>query len=384
MVPMRFMLIAISLPLLGVTGGLAVLGARFGSQMRITGPLGMLNFLQIASHNGILVKDGRSLELLSKVDTVVFDKTGTLTEEQPSVGTIFTCNGYHREDVLANAATAESRQTHPIALAILAEAKKHKLDLAKTSDVQYEVGYGIQVSLAERLIQVGSNRFMQMEGITIPPEIQSSEHQAHKLGYSIVYVAIERQLAGAIELRPTVRPEAKEIVQYLKQRQINTYIISGDHEKPTQILAEQLGIEHYFAETLPENKAALVEQLQSEGKFVCFVGDGINDSIALKKADVSISLSGASTIATDTAQIILMDKTLNQLTYAFGIADDWETNMRGAFLYSMIPQTITVLGAYFLGFGIISSLALNLIGLSMGVRNAMLPLYQHQNRSKQA
>ncbi len=381
MVPLRLALSAIALPLLGGTGALTVLNARFCNQMRVTGPLAMLNFLQIASHNGILIKDGRSLELLSKVDTVVFDKTGTLTEEQPYVGTIYTCHGYQKNEVLYYAAAAEYKQTHPIALAILEEANRCQLNLPEIREAQYEVGYGIRVSLSEQLIRVGSGRFMEMEGIIIPSNIKNSEHEAHELGYSLVYVAIDQHLGGAIEFRPTIRPEAKRIIEYLKQRQIGTYIISGDHHKPTQKLAETLGIENYFAETLPENKAALVEQLQNEGRFVCFVGDGINDSIALKKANVSISLSGASTIATDTAQMILMDETLNQLSQAFEIADNWHANMRTAVLTSTIPQTIIVSGAFFLGFGILSSIVLNLSSLSIGVGNAMLPLFHHQSQT---
>ena len=128
-----------------------------------------------------------------------------------------------------------------------------------------------------------------------------------------------------------MRPEAKEVVQKLHERNIAVVIISGDNEQPTKKLAEELSIPTYFAETLPENKATLIEQLQNEGQSVCFVGDGINDSIALKKADVSISLLGASTIATDTAQIILMNQNLNQIIEAFDIAKLFKKNMKANF-----------------------------------------------------
>jgi len=116
-------------------------------------------------------------------------------------------------------------------------------------------------------------------------------------------------MISLIELKPTLRPEAKTVIRQLRQRKnIKTmYIISGDQTGPTQKLAHDLGIDHYFAEILPEQKSALIEQLQAEGKSICFIGDGINDSIALKKAPVSISLKGASSVATDTAQIVLMD-----------------------------------------------------------------------------
>ena len=148
---------------------------------------------------------------------------------------------------------------------------------------------------------------MEMEGIALPAGYEKMEQASYGQGHSLVYVAINDQLGGAIELVPTIRPEAKAIVDSLRQRNMSIVIISGDHEKPTQKLAQELGIDHYFAETLPEHKAELIAKLQEEGRKVCFVGDGINDSVALKKANVSISLRGASTVATDTAGIILMD-----------------------------------------------------------------------------
>ncbi|MEN8220037.1 MAG: HAD-IC family P-type ATPase [Pseudomonadota bacterium] len=134
--------------------------------------------------------------------------------------------------------------------------------------------------------------------------------------------------------REGLRPEAKTVIRQLRQRKnIKTmYIISGDQTAPTQKLAHDLGIDHYFAETLPEQKATLIEQLQAEGKSICFIGDGINDSIALKKAQVSISLKGASSVATDTAQIVLMDGRLNQLPLLFKMADEFHHNINTGFM----------------------------------------------------
>lgn len=171
-------------------------------------------------------------------------------------------------------------------------------------EAKVELGYGLKVRMLaspgeDQLIRVGSGRFMVMEGITIPTEYQQIEEAAHENGHSLVYVAIEEQLGGAIELVPTIRPEARQIINELHQRNMKVVIISGDHEKPTKKLAQELDIDDYFAETLPQNKANIVAQLQKEGKSVCFptsldrcVGDGINDSIALKKSNVSISLRG--------------------------------------------------------------------------------------------
>ena len=201
---------------------------------------------------------------------------------------------------------------------------------------------------------------------------------------SLVYVAIDDQLGGAIELSPTIRPEAKRIVNYIKKLVIYMYILSGDHERPTRALALELGIEHYFAETLPKNKADLIAKLEEEGKFVCFVGDGINEAIALKKAHVSISLRGASTMATDSAQIILMDQTLNQLDQLFSISEQFESNMH-INLMSTVVLGVTIIGGALLGYvGYVGSAALFFMGLGVGVINAMRRLFNTQKNRELA
>lgn len=372
------LLSAATLPFLGPTTALTMLITGFGYNMKLLGPLSVLNYLQLTALDGILIKDGRALEQIRNVDTVVFDKTGTLTLEQPHVGAIHPCNGYAGETVLICAAAAEHRQTHPIARAILQAAEEQALTVPSVSDASYQVGYGIKVVLDGKLVRVGSNRFMQMEEIAVPSTIQALAHEAQAQGHSLVYVAVDDQLAGAIELQPTVRPEAKRIVDVLHQRGIEIYIISGDNERPTRSLAEQLGIDHYFSETLPENKAELISQLQEEGNFVCFVGDGINDSIALKTAQVSISLRGATTIATDTAQIILMDETLNQLERLLELADDFETNMQVNLMTTVVPGAV-IIGGVLLGVvGYGSAIALFWAGGITGIWNAMRPLLQAQ------
>ena len=321
---------------------------------------------------------------MGKVDIVVFDKTGTLTQEMPHVGRLFTCQGIDEPQLLTYAAAAEHRQTHPIARAILQEAETRGLSVPAVSEAAYEIGYGIKVTLDEKLIRVGSHRFMAMEAITIPEEIESIQQTAHEEGHSLVYVAINEQLAGAIELVPTVRPEAKRIVDYLRQAGLEMAIISGDHERPTRALATYLDIDRYFAETLPENKADLISQLQKEGKTVCFVGDGINDSIALKKANVSISLGGASTIATDTAQIILMDQTLNELETLFELSQEFEHNMHINLMTTVVPGLIIIGGAFaeLIGYG--SSIGISTVGSVVSVTNVMWPRFAKKEPKKGA
>jgi len=378
-IPIKLGIGAVTWPLLGPTAAIATLWASPGFNMISLGPLSVLSYLQILSRHGILIKDGRVLESLRQVDTVVFDKTGTLTLEQPTVDQIHSLSDWDENTLLSYAAAAEYRQPHPIAKAIVNKATSKNLELPDLDEANYEVGYGIKVTIDDQQIRVGSSRFMTREGIELPEAAQNIQAQAEAEGFSLIYVGINQQLGGILEIHPSIRPEAVAIIQYLKKRGMKLYIISGDHEHPTRQMAETLGIEHYFAEVLPENKAQLVKQLCTQGQFVCFIGDGINDSIALKSAQVSISLKGASTVATDTAQIILMDGTLNHIEQLFQLADEFENTMHTNFLTTIVPSVICIGGVYFLHFGIAMGMAIYYIGSVAGFSNTLMPLVKHQD-----
>ncbi|WAS96607.1 heavy metal translocating P-type ATPase [Nannocystis punicea] len=368
----------LALATLGGESALAILNSSFGVTVRISAPITMLNLLNVAAQNAILLKDGRSLELLSSVDTVLFDKTGTLTISQPHVAAIHCVGGMSPETLLGWAAAAERRQTHPIALAVVAEAEARGLELPDIDNARYEVGYGILVEFAERTIQVGSDRFMTRSGIAVPPEILAQRDACHQRGHSLIMVAVDGAVAGAIELQPTIRPEVEGVLAKLRARGLKLMIISGDQEEPTRRLAEALGIDRHFANVLPEGKADLVERLQAEGHAVCFVGDGINDSIALKKANVSVSLRGATTVATDAAQVVLMQESLRQLPYLFSLSEDMERALKTGNAAGMIPGAINVAGVFLGGWGYYHALGLNVISMSVAMGIAMYPVYKYR------
>ncbi|MGZ4968475.1 MAG: heavy metal translocating P-type ATPase [Methylobacter sp.] len=380
-VPVTLGISAVTLPLLGPNSATAVLWSGLGSTMGMLGPVSVLIYSQILARQGILIKDGRVLESLKQVNTIVFDKTGTLTLEQPIVATIYNIGGFSADTVLSYAAAAEYRQPHPIAKAILAKAAELQLEVPERDEASYQVGYGIKVIIEGKVVRVGSARFLQREGVEWPASIRPIQQLAEANSHSLIYVGIDRQLAGILEMQPSIRPEAEGIIRYLKQRGFKLVIISGDHKEPTRRMAETLGIEHYFAETLPENKAELVRQLRDEGDFVCFIGDGINDAIALKSAQTSISLKGASTAATDTAQIIFMDGTLNHLEQLFRFMDEFEDTMSKNLATSLAPGIISIGGIYFLNFGIPAAMELLYLGCFAGLGNSLLPLVKHQEEA---
>jgi Cu2+-exporting ATPase len=360
---------------LGPFAGVAVLNSDLGTGIRMAAPLAMLSSLSLCAQKGILVKDGRALELMNEIDTVLFDKTGTLTRERPEVGDIVTAHGHKPEEVLLFAAAAERKFHHPIALAILHKAEELGLELPPTDETEYKVGYGISVGVNGHLIRVGSRRFMEMEGIVIPDAIEKKLEAVHEDGDTMVMVAIDDHLGGALELRAALRPEVKDIIKGLRQRGIkHLAIISGDHEAPTKKLAEELGMDRYFAQVLPADKADYVEKLQAEGRKVCFVGDGINDSIALKKANVSISLRGATTIATDTAHIVFLEQGLGKLCELRDIARNLDHNIRRSWGMILVPNAACVIGVFTMGLGVGFSVLTNNVAAIGALINGVLPM----------
>ncbi|EDN71504.1 Cation transport ATPase [Beggiatoa sp. PS] len=382
------------LPQLGITGlalvttgpivALAILNTNFGYRVQMITYLQTINHLNLASRQGILIKDGRSLELLTQIDTILFDKTGTLTKEEQTVGRILVYHHYQEDELLTYAAAAERKLTHPIAQAIFNKAVTSQLTLPKVADSEYKMGYGITVNIEGKIIQVGSARFMKLENITIPTSIMAEMVYSHDQGYSFVMVAIDKQLCGAIEIQPTIRPEVKLVIKNLRQSGIkHLAIVSGDHKQATQLMAKELGMDDYFYEVMPENKANIVENLQKQGHSVCFIGDGINDAIAMKKAQVSISLRGASSIATDVAQVVLMDGSLSHLGELFKIANNLDTRLKRSLIIGIMPTPIVIAGGFLFHLGIISSVIINNIALFSGVGYAMNTKRQHEKTTKQ-
>lgn len=368
---------ALGLATTGVASATAIVNCDLGTGIRMAAPIAMLSSLTLSAEQGVLVKDGRALEMLRKVDTFLFDKTGTLTREQPEVGRVLSYSRHSPDDLLAWAAAAEHKFTHPIARAIIAKARAKGLTIPKTDDSKYHVGYGITVEVDGHVVRVGSGRYLTHEGIKLPPELKREQDAAHDEGNSLVMIGVDGEIGGALELKTAERPEAAAVIQGLRARGArHLAIISGDHEQPTRKLAERLGMDRHFAEVLPQDKARYVELLQKEGRTVCFIGDGVNDSIALKTANVSISLRGASSIATDTAQVVLMEDNLVKLLQLYDISQQLNTNINRSWGLIIVPNVICIAGAFLGGFGVMHSMIFNQFGGLLAVANGLLPLRQ--------
>ncbi|MFN9623089.1 MAG: heavy metal translocating P-type ATPase [Cyanobacteriota bacterium] len=352
----------------GPSAGLAMLGCNFMLALIPLRLLTLLNGLGVGAERGILIKDGRGLERLSEIDTVVFDKTGTLTLDRQQMTRIHCCRDYTESDVLRLAAATEQRQTHPIALAILAAAAERGLALPTLEDAHYELGFGLKAEIQGQRVSVGSQRFFALQNHPIPPSLRDAQAAADAQGHALVFVAVEEAVAGAIELESVLRPEAKEIVDWLRHKGVALYILSGDQDAPTAKLAAELGMDGYFANTLPEQKAERVKVLQAQGRKVCFIGDGINDAIALRQSEVSVSLRGATTVATDAAQVVLMDDDLTQLRLLWELAEGFARSLADNARRSQQLSLLAAAGVLLLPYGFWTATILGSIQVVNGVK----------------
>lgn len=362
-------------PAFGYSAAVGMLFAHPKDRLQTSAPISLITYLRQAMQEGLLIKDGRSLELLNKVDTIVFDKTGTLTDETPCVGDIHCLHdGYVETDVLMYAAVAEHRQIHPLARAIRNAAELRGLKYCAPEHSEFRLGFGVRAYLDGKVITIGSARLIVAEGMTLSRETNAVLKRCENEDHGVILIAVDGCLIGAIELLPNVRAEARATIASLKALpNIElTCIISGDRVQPTRTLAEDLGIDACFAQVLPEQKAAIIDELQQEGRFVCYIGDGINDAIAMKQAQVSISVQGAAQIATDTAQIVLLDQGVGNLPRLFDLSRGFKRHMDRQFKLILAPS---VLGAGMIvlsGWGMVYVMVMNMAALAATIGTAVL------------
>lgn len=369
----------------GPVGAMVILSGNTIQAIRVLAPLATLNYQSVASHRHILVKQGQGIEQISAIDTFLFDKTGTLTDGELRVCTLFCVHpDYGEKDILFYAALAEHQLTHPIAKAIVRHARETGLTVENLDDIEYRQGFGIVVQYRDLTIHVGSARFMDAEGIPLTRQTISRQDEIHADGHSLVMVAIGRQVAGLIELEARVRPEVQRVFNALRQNGIQHIgIVSGDHAAPTQKLAEELGADSIFTEVLPEDKADIVRKFKSQGHTVCFIGDGVNDAIAMHQADLSISLRGATTLATDVADIILTDPDLTHLCELLELSGRLESNLKRSLGICYLGMGAVLLGTLFGRIDILAAMGIHFALGTAAIGNAMMPLAEMKKSPSQ-
>lgn len=298
-----------------ITKTLSVLMVDFSCALKLAMPITVLSAIREAGENNITVKGGKFLEAVADADTIVFDKTGTLTKATPTVKEIVAFSEYSENDLLRIAACLEEHFPHSMAKAVVDAAKERHLSHEEMhSKVEYVVAHGISSSIDNRKVLIGSSHFIfEDEGCTIPSEYQD-RYDSLKPEYSHLYLAIEKQLVAVICIEDPLREEATEMVRDLKKAGIRKVVMmTGDSERTAAAIAKRVGVDEYYAEVLPEDKANFVEKEKAEGRKVIMIGDGINDSPALSAADAGIAISDGAEIAREIADITIAADDLREV-----------------------------------------------------------------------
>ena len=298
-----------------------LLGIDAGTGVRVAAPTAVLSSMITSAADGILIKGGGFLEKLSWTDTIIFDKTGTLTTGVIHVEDLISFNGYGESEMLSYAATAEMQMTHPIAAAVVRHAENLDIPLKGRSSVKYVVGRGVRAEIHGKKTLVGSLRLMRENGIDVGSRVLETKDKMVLDGKACLYVAIDNQFTGMVSFRDQVRKESRQMIDALHRVGVKQVVmLTGDVEQVARPVAESLGIDRCVAEMLPEQKAEVVKEIKEQGHTVAFVGDGINDSVALSYADIGFSVKGGADIAKESAGVILLNENLMNIPRAFEIS----------------------------------------------------------------
>src|SRR5581483_9408563 len=269
-------------------------------------PLVIAISTSLGAQNGLLVKDRLALEKARSLDTVIFDKNGTLTRGSPAVSNVITVSGISEDQMISHAAAVEVNSEHPLAKAIVAEAKRRNLPVLHASDFVALPGRGAKAAVNGKSIAVGGPRLLAEAQIAAPPEVAQSTTVWVSEGKTVLYAAADDRLLGALAAEDEIRAESKEAVGDLHALGIRVAMITGDSKAAADTVARRIGIDEVAAEVLPADKASAVKRFQSGGRSVAMVGDGVNDAPALATADVGIAIGAGTDVAIESAGIVLV------------------------------------------------------------------------------
>jgi Cu2+-exporting ATPase len=261
----------------------------------------------LSARNGLLVRKRLALEAARNLDWVLFDKTGTLTKGEHGVTDVWATKGYTEEDILHLTASLEQNSEHIVGKGIVRKAEEQHVHLDKVANFKALPGLGVQGTLHGSEVYIAASyRYIEENKLIVPAEIAHSVKQAAKEGKTEVYLITDKKVVGALGLADIVREQSKQTIKTLKEMGIKTAMITGDSDEVAAYVSKQLGLDQYFAEVKPEDKAAKVKELQKNGQQVAMVGDGINDAPALTQADIGIAIGAGTDVAIKSADIILV------------------------------------------------------------------------------
>ncbi|MEK7092215.1 MAG: heavy metal translocating P-type ATPase [Patescibacteria group bacterium] len=351
--------------------------------MGLATPTAIMVGTGLGAEKGILIKDAESLEIAHKVTTVIFDKTGTLTQGKPEVTDLISTNKITKNELLKLAASIEKGSEHSLAEAIVKKAEEEKIDIESVSKFKAIAGHGVEGVVRKDKVSFGNRRLMERENIALGSYLEQIELLENE-GKTVMMLGVNGKLAGLIAVADTIKDSSKDGITALQNKGIEVVMITGDNQRTAKAIASKLGIKRVLAEVLPDQKEAEVRKIQSEGKIVAMVGDGINDAPALAAADVGIAMGTGTDVAIEAADITLINKDLRTVASTIALSKKTmrtiKVNLFWAFGYNilLIPVAMGILYPFFqiLLSPIFASVAMASSSISVVANSLLLKKYK--------
>jgi Cu2+-exporting ATPase len=307
------------------------------------------------AHEGVLFKNATTLEAAAGVDTVIFDKTGTLTEGKPALTDVISADRYSEDELLRLAASADQKSQHPLAEAIVAGARSRGISVSVPEKFDSIPGQGVKAQVGASRVLIGNQKLMEQERVAFNELDQSVETLTHQ-AKTAMYVAVDGRVAGVVAVADRIRASALLAVQSLRDMNVRTVMLTGDNRRTAEAVARQLGMDTVFAEVLPKDKANQVSKLQSEGRKVAMVGDGVNDAPALAQAEVGIAIGAGTDVAVETADVVLVENDPADVSRSIRLArkvrGKIKQNLFWAAIYNLVAIPIAA-GLFYRSYGLL-------------------------------
>ena len=368
----------------GLINAVAVLIIACPCALGLATPMSIMVATGRGATQGVLFRDAAAIENLRKVDTLVIDKTGTLTEGRPAFDRVVPADGFTAEEVLRLAASLDQGSEHPLAEAIVQAARAQGLVLVKPQTFESGSGIGVRGNVEHQQLALGNTVLMEQTGVSVT-SLMSQAESLRGEGASVMYLAVDGQLAGLLAVSDPVKASTPEALAALKEAGLNVIMATGDGQTTARAVGTKLGIDEVYGEVKPADKLSLIERLQKEGRIVAMAGDGINDAPALAKADVGIAMGTGTDVAMNSAQVTLIKGDLRGIatarTLSVSTVRNMKQNLAFAFLYNVmgIPVAAGILYPFtgWLLSPMIAALAMSLssasvVGNALRLRNSSL------------